>query len=118
MRELLTDKETAKILHITTTSLYKTVDFFDSRDDDEWDLIERDHFEFVKGCDPAFRPRSFTEEGVEALAQYYEKEKKISLLNSVLDALFQRRMRRKKMLVSRRITQEFIEAIPPPEIRG
>ena len=55
MRELLTDKETAKILHITTTSLYRTVDFFDSRDDDEWDLIEGDHFEFVKGGDPAFQ---------------------------------------------------------------
>ena len=118
MRELLTDKETAKILHKTTTSLYKTVDFFDSRDDDEWDLKEGEHFEFVKGGDPAYQPRRFTEEGVEALAQYYEKEGKISILHSVLDALFQRRIRRKKMLVSRRITQEFIEAIPPPEIRG
>ena len=118
MRELLTDKETAKILHKTTTSLYKTVDFFDSRDDDEWDLKEGEHFEFVKGGDFAYRPRRFTEEGVEALARYYEEKGKVSIIDSVLDALFQRRIRRKRMLVSRRITQEFIEAVPPPEIRG
>ena len=118
MRELLTDKETAKILHKTTTSLYKTVDFFDSRDDDEWDLKEGEHFEFVKGGDFAYRPRRFTEEGVEALARYYEEKGKVSIIDSVLDALFQRRIRRKRMLVSRRITQEFIEAVPPPEIKG
>ncbi len=118
MRELLTDKETAKILHKTTTSLYKTVDFFDSRDDDEWDLKEGEHFEFVKGGDLAYRPRRFTEEGVEALARYYEEKGKVSIIDSVLDALFQRRIRRKRMLVSRRITQEFIEAVPPPEIKG
>jgi len=118
MRELLTDKETAKILHKTTTSLYKTVDFFDSRDDDEWDLKEGEHFEFVKGGDFAYRPRRFTEEGVEALARYYEEKGKVSIIDNVLDALFQRRIRRKRMLVSRRITQEFIEAVPPPEIKG
>ena len=73
MRELLTDKETAKILHKTTTSLYKTVDFFDSRDDDEWDLKEGEHFEFVKVGDLAYGPRRFTEDGVEALARYYEE---------------------------------------------
>ncbi len=118
MRELLTDKETAKILRKTRTTLYKTVDFFDAHDDDEWELIEGEHFEFVKGGDPAYRPRRFTEEGVEALARYYEEKFKISILESVLDALFQRRKRRKRMLVSRRITQEFIEAVPPPLIQG
>ncbi len=118
MRELLTDKETAKILHKTTTSLYKTVDFFDSRNDDEWELIEGEHFEFAKGGDFAYRPRRFTEEGVEALARYYEETGKISIIDSVLDALLQRRIRRKRMLVSRRITQEFIEAVTPPEIKG
>ena len=118
MRELLTDKETAKILRKTRATLYKTVDFFDSRDDDEWELIEGEHFEFVRGGDPRYRPRRFTEEGVEALARFYEEKHKISIIDSVLDALFQRRKRRKRMLVSRRITQEFIEAVPPPEIKG
>ena len=45
MRELLTDKETAKILGIKINQLYDTVDFFDKYDDDPWDLIEGEHFE-------------------------------------------------------------------------
>ena len=48
MRELLTDKETAKILGIKINQLYDTVDFFDKHDDDPWDLIEGEHFEFVQ----------------------------------------------------------------------
>ena len=48
MRDLLTDRETAKLLRIKINSLYKTVDFFDEFDDDEWDLIEGDHFEYVQ----------------------------------------------------------------------
>ena len=39
MRELLTDKETAKILGIRINQLHDTVDFFDRYDDDPWDLI-------------------------------------------------------------------------------
>ena len=38
MRELLTDKETAKILGIRINQLYDTVDFFDRYDDDPWNL--------------------------------------------------------------------------------
>ena len=47
MRDLLTDKETAKILGKRIDRLYKDVDFFDKYDDDEWELNEGEHFEFV-----------------------------------------------------------------------
>lgn len=47
MRDLLTDKETAKVLGKRIDTLYKTVDFFDSDDKDEWELIEGEHFEFT-----------------------------------------------------------------------
>ena len=52
MRDLLTDRETAKILGKRIDTLYKTVDFFDSDDKDEWELNEGEHFEFVTrtGC--------------------------------------------------------------------
>ena len=46
-RDLLTDRETARILGKKINTLYKTVDFFDAHDDDEWDLVEGEHFEFV-----------------------------------------------------------------------
>ena len=48
MRELLTDRESAKILGIKISQLYDTVDFFDKYDDDPWDLVEGEHFEFVQ----------------------------------------------------------------------
>ena len=38
-RDLLTDRETAKILGKKINTLYRTVDFFDAHDDDEWDLV-------------------------------------------------------------------------------
>ena len=48
MRELLTAQETTRILGLrTTTQLYKIVDFFDSDTEDEWDLVEGEHFEFA-----------------------------------------------------------------------
>ena len=54
---------------------------------------------------------------VEALARYYEKDQN-GILSIVLEALTHRRRRRKKMLVSRRITQELIESKGLVETRG
>ncbi len=116
MRDLLTDKETAKILGKRVDRLYKDVDFFDKYDDDEWELNEGEHFEFVtkRGT---LRERRFYEEGVEALARYYEREE-IGILAIVIEALTHRRRRRKRILVSRRITQELIESGGLVETRG
>ena len=63
MRDLLTDKETAKILGKRIDRLYKDVDYFDKYDNDEWELNEGEHFEFVakKGV---IKERRFYEEGV------------------------------------------------------
>ena len=71
MRDLLTDRETAKLLKIKINTLYKTVDFFDKYDDDEWDLIEGEHFEYLQSRG-VLQERRFTEEGVDALANYLE----------------------------------------------
>ena len=118
IRDFLSDKEAAKILHKNRIQLYKTIKFFDAHDDDEWELKEGEHFEYVKGGDPKLSRRRFTEEGIEVLAKYYEEKGQISLLEAVLDALLQRKRKRKRMLVSRRITQEFIENSIVPEVRG
>ena len=107
MRDLLTDRETAKLLRIKINSLYKTVDFFDEFDDDEWDLIEGEHFEYVQRHGE-LKERRFTEEGVEALAKYLEGDQQ-GLFSKVLESLTQRKRKRKQLLVSRRITQELID---------
>ena len=107
MRDFLTDRETAKILGKRIDTLYNTVDFFDRYDDDEWDLVEGEHFEFVQKSGE-IRERRFTEEGVETLARYFESQIP-GILDGVLELLTKRRHKRKKMLVSRRITQELLD---------
>ncbi len=111
MKDLLTAKETANILGFKSTKqLYALVDFFDSRYDDQWELIEHIHFEFTRSSGPRNRrPRLFTESGVEALAAYYDAEKK-DFIKKILDLLTQRRVRVRKTLVSRRITQAFFNS--------
>ena len=116
MRDYLTDKETAKILGKRINTLYKTVDFFDEHDDDEWELLPGEHFEYTTRRGPN-RERRFTEEGVEALARYYERNE-LGILALVIEALTHRRRKRKRMLVSRRITQELIESGGLVETRG
>ena len=115
-RDLLTDRETARILGKKINSLYKTVDFFDSDDKDEWDLVEGEHFEFTTRSGD-YRERRFYEEGVEALAEYFDRNTP-GIIKLVGEALTHRRRKRKQMLVSRRITQELIESGSLVEVRG
>jgi hypothetical protein len=116
MRDLLTDRETAKILGKRIDTLYKTIDFFDEDHEDEWDLNEGEHFEYVSKSGQ-LRERRFYEEGVEALAEYFDRNTP-GILRLVSEALTRRRRRRKQMLVSRRITQELIETGSLVEVRG
>lgn len=101
MRDLLSDTEAAKILGKRRTQLYRIVDLFDAKDDDEWNLEEGAHFECagpaVPGS-PEQRPRRFTEEGVEALARSIENHEQPNLLSLVRDRLFQARKKRKQLL--------------------
>ena len=115
-RDLLTDRETARILGKKINSLYKTVDFFDSGDKDEWDLVEGQHFEFTTRSGD-YRERRFYEIGVEALAEYFDRNTP-GIIKLVGEALTHRRRKRKQMLVSRRITQELIESGSLVEVRG
>ena len=116
---LLSHHEVAKILNKTTTQLTNTIKFFDAHDDDEWELLEGEHFEFLIKSGPLhLRPRRFTEEAVAILARYYEEKGEINFVNRVLDALLRRRLKRKKMLVSRKIVKQFISSEVPLEIRG
>jgi hypothetical protein len=55
---------------------------------------------------------------VEALARYIEATEKTGVLGWFRERLFKLKQKRKQLLVSRRITQEFIEAGGTLEIRG
>ena len=109
MRELLTAKETTKILGLRTTSQqYKIVDFFDSNREDEWDLVEGKHLEFA-GTSGREKKRKFYEEGVEAIAEYLDQDTP-AIIKALGELITRKRRKRKQLLVSRRITQELIDA--------
>jgi hypothetical protein len=110
MRDFLTDQDTARLLGKRIDQLYLMVDAFDASPDDEWELNEGEHFDYVSTGVDAYgrRRRRFTEEGVEAMARYLEATETPGLLKKILDKLTNWKTRRKQLLVSRRITQEFL----------
>ena len=58
------------------------VDAFDASPDDEWELNEGEHFDYVSTDMDAYgrRRRRFTEAGVEAMARYLEAPETPGLL--------------------------------------
>lgn len=106
-RELLSDKETARILSISLKRLYKYCDKFDEFDDDEWDLVEGQHFEWVN---KTLRSRRFYEEGAMALAKYLQEEVAstpfIGLFDAVAEKFTHRRKKTRQLLVRRRVISE------------
>lgn len=120
MRDYLTDQETAKLLGKRIDQLYRIIDAFDAVPDDEWELNEGEHFAYTSTTVDAFgrRRRRFTEEGVEALARYLEVTESRGLLQKILDKLTNWKTKRKQLLVSRRITQEFLTVSDTLLFRG
>lgn len=110
MRDFLTDQKTAKLLGKRIDQLYKIIDAFVAAPDDQWDLNEGKHFEYISAPVDAFgrRKRGFTEEGVEAIARYLEATESCGLLQKILDKLTHWKTKRKQLLVHRRMTQAFL----------
>ena len=105
---LIPDDETAKILKISLEKLYEICDFFDKDPDDEWELNEGEHFEWLR---KDVRKRRFYEMGAIAIAKYLqEKAHKnvfLGILEDVREALTNRRKKVRQQLVKRRIINEF-----------
>lgn len=105
--ELLSAEETASILGISLNRLYKTCQIFDKRTDDQWDLVEGEHFEWLgKGLGT----RRFYEEGAMAIAKYVQETDTSGLIagfiDTVIEKITNRRKRVRKMLVRRRVIHE------------
>lgn len=104
---LLSDKETAQILKIKVNKLYKICDFFDGKDDDEWELLEGEHFEWIR---KDVKKRQFYEAGAVAIAKYLQKIETegfwASLVDDVIEAFTHRRKRMRRHLVRRQVAVE------------
>lgn len=103
----MSDVETAAILGIHLKKLYKICDNFDARSDDEWDLFEGEHFEWLS---KTYHTRRFYEQGAMAIAKYLQEEARskpiIGLIDKVLEGLTNRRKHTRQMLVRRRVISE------------
>ncbi len=104
---LMSAEETAQILGINLRRLYDICEHFDVRDDDEWDLIEGEHFEWLSQPQ---RTRQFYEEGAMAIAKYLQEaiqaKRFIGIIDRVLESLTNRRKHTRQMLVRRRVISE------------
>lgn len=101
-RDAFSDKETARMLGIPLSKLYRICDVFDAHPDDPWELIEGEFFEFEPG---QARKRRFYEEGVMAIARYLEETEGGSFLARLKEFLTHHRARVTRALVQRRIIQ-------------
>jgi hypothetical protein len=116
--EVLSAEETAKILDVSLKRLYAICEAFDARDDDEWDLIEGEHFEWLS---KKMGTRTFYEEGAMAIAKYLQETASTGVLSgifeSVMERLTHRRKRVRQMLVRRRVVLEF-QALEGVSVKG
>ena len=101
-RDAFSFQETARILGISAKKLDSICKFFDAHDDDDWELIEGEFFEYEPG---QARSRRFYEEGVMALAKYLEEKEGGSILAKIHEFFTHHRVRVTRTLVKRRIIQ-------------
>lgn len=107
LQGLIPDAETAKILGITVNKLYKICDRFDEDKEDEWELTEGEHFEWLR---KDVRKRLFYESGAMAIAKYLQESAENNILGifeKVVEKLTSRRKKVRRQLVKRRIINEF-----------
>jgi len=101
-RDAFSDKEAAKMLSIPVSKLYRICSFFDSDQEDQWELIEGDFFDYEPG---QAKKRRFYEEGVMAIAKYLEETEGGSFLARLKEFFTHHRARVTRALVQRRIIQ-------------
>lgn len=105
--DLMSAEETAQILNIKLQRLYNICNTFDARDDDQWDLVEGEHFEWLSRN---IGTRRFYEEGAMAIARYIQEVDTAGRLAGFVDAVVEkmtnRRKKTRQMLVRRRVILE------------
>lgn len=99
---LLTDDETAIALKISKTKLYKICQKFDADLEDEWELNEGEHFEWITRG----KIRHFYEQGAVAIAKYLEVTEGSGILSRIIEFFTHRHQRIRRALVLRKISQE------------
>ncbi|AMA09894.1 hypothetical protein [Picosynechococcus sp. PCC 73109] len=94
------DKELAEALSINLERLYEICDFFDSNDEDEWDLNYEEHFIWVN---QKLKKRIFSPQGAYAICKYIDQNEGKNLLRKLQRWVTGRDRRIRSMLVQKKI---------------
>ena len=102
LRDSLSFAETAKSLGITVRKLDRICQFFDQDKEDEWELIEEEHFEYEPG---QAGKRRFYEEGAMAIAKYLEETEGGNILARIYEFFTRHRASERRAQVNQLIVQ-------------
>lgn len=98
---LLSDEDTARALKISKDKLYKICRKFDENPNDEWELLEGEHFEWIV----RHKQRYFYEQGAVAIAKYLEITEGNNVFDRIIEFITHRRQGIRRALVLRKISQ-------------
>lgn len=98
----LTEEAVSKCLEISRNELDDIVTHFDSNIDDQWELVEGEHFIFVN---KALGERAFSLRGAHAIAEYMRATKPSSFWESFLEFVTKHKTRIRESLVAAHIVQ-------------
>ncbi|QPN65276.1 HNH endonuclease [Synechococcus sp. CBW1006] len=98
----LCEEAVAKCLEISREELDEIVAHFDSDPDDQWDLVEGEHFIFVN---KSLGERAFSLRGAHAIAEYIRATKPSSFWEGFLEFVTRHKTRIRESLVAAHIVQ-------------
>ncbi len=102
----ISQEELAKALDISLAELIKTVDFFDSDPNDEWDLVENTHFIFIS---KTLKIRKFSEVGALNIACYFDCHGKKGIWKTIKEFVTKKTHKLQHSLVQKIIQEELYE---------
>lgn len=97
---VIKEKDLAKSLGITPERLDEVIAFFDSDPNDEWDLVEGDHYLYL---DKKWQHRIFSEQGAFAVAKYLDTIENKNVISILVVFFTRRKEKTKKALVQNKI---------------
>ena len=96
------ESELAEMLEIGVEELYKTVIFFDSDPNDQWELKENTHFIYLN---KSLKERLFSKEGACAVAKYIEDTQSQSILSRVKEFITRHREKIRNAFINQKIQE-------------
>ncbi len=96
------EADLAEALEVTPQRLDEIIDFFNSDPNDEWDLIENDHFMYIS---ERWKSRIFSSHGAFAIAKYLDAHEKKSLWDKIVEFVTHHREKIRNAFVHKKVCE-------------